>query len=143
MNHVIQWSALVLFVCVVALFAGCENKTPRPKTDAASTGSSQADGDRTQAKASVETAAAEAKQSASDAALTAKVKTALANDAGLSTLKLDVDSNAGVVRIKGHVESGEAKQRVQDVAKGVQGVRWVQNQISVAPSAPVPAAKGS
>jgi osmotically-inducible protein OsmY len=109
MTHFIQASSLFLFLCVVALVAGCDNKPPRPKTEA----------------------------------LTEQVKTALVRQAGVDAdaAQLEIESNAGVVRIKGQVDSDETKQRVHEAAKKVPGVKWVQDQTSVAPSAPVPSAK--
>lgn len=69
---------------------------------------------------------------ASNAALTAKVKTALAKDAGLKSLgKIDVDSNEGVVTLKGRVESADLKKKAGDVAKKVEGVKSVKNQLRV------------
>jgi hyperosmotically inducible protein len=69
---------------------------------------------------------------ASNAALTTKVKTALAKDAGFKTLgKIDVDSNEGVVTLKGRVESAEAKKKAEQVAKKVDGVKSVKNQLRV------------
>ena len=108
MIHFIQASSLLLFLCIIALVAGCDAKPPKPKTEAA---------------------------------LTEQVKTALVSQAGLDADKLQIESNAGVVRIKGQLDSDETKQKVQEVAKTVPGVTWVQDQTSVAPSAPVPSAK--
>jgi osmotically-inducible protein OsmY len=55
--------------------------------------------------------------------------------------KLEVDANGGVVRLKGTVDSDETRQKVHEAAKNVDGVKWVQNQMSVVPSAPVPSAE--
>ena len=69
---------------------------------------------------------------ASNAALTTKVKTALAKDAGFKTLaKIDVDSNEGVVTLKGRVESADAKKKAEQIAKQVDGVKSVKNQLRV------------
>ena len=119
----------------LAAAAGC-NKPPQPKTDASGGSSAaSASGTSTSFSPSENRIVAEAKSSAGDAALTAKVKTALANDAGLKTLKLDVDANSGVVSLKGRVANDETKQRIQEVTQSVPGVTWVQNQVSVAPNA--------
>lgn len=126
MRHLVQISSLLLFVCVLALVAACENKTPRPKTEA-SAGPSAA---QVQVQ---QVAATEERQSRKDAELTDKVKTAL----GPQAESLDIDSNAGVVRIKGQVDSDQTKQKVQEAAKAVPGVRWVQDQTSVKPEAAV------
>jgi hyperosmotically inducible protein len=69
---------------------------------------------------------------ASNAALTTKVKTALAKDSGFKTLaKIDVDSNEGVVTLKGRVESADAKKKAEQIAKQVDGVKSVKNQLRV------------
>ena len=66
------------------------------------------------------------------AALTTKVKTALANDAGLKTMtSIDVDSKDGVVTLKGKVDSAELKKKAGDVAKKVSGVKSVKNELKV------------
>ena len=66
------------------------------------------------------------------AALTTKVKTALASDAGLSTMtNIDVDSKDGVVTLKGKVDSADMKKKAGDVAKKVSGVKSVKNELKV------------
>src|SRR5262245_3509863 len=69
---------------------------------------------------------------AHSAALTTKVKTALAKDAGFKTLaNVDVDSKDGVVTLKGKVESADAKKQPEKIAKEVSGVKSVKNQLKV------------
>lgn len=134
--HFANQVALVIFLLMlITVVAGC-SKPPLPKTSATA-GSSSAVPRETKkeetAGQKLDNATAEAKRTAADAALTAKVKTALANDAGLKTLKLDVDANGGVVTLKGRVDSDDAKQRIHEIAQAVPGVTWVQNLVSVAP----------
>lgn len=77
-------------------------------------------------------ASPETKQKMSNAGLTGKVKSALAADVGLKTLAgVDVDSANGVVTLKGHVDSNDTKKRAEAVAKKVEGVRSVKNQLSI------------
>jgi len=71
------------------------------------------------------------KQDAKDATLTTKVKSALAADVGLSTLKIDVDSAGTTVTLKGTVDSADKKQRAEEVARKVDGVATVRNQLQV------------
>ena len=66
-----------------------------------------------------------------DAALTSKVHTALANDVGLKTLRINVDSDKGVVTLKGRVDSEDTKRRAEAVAKRVNGVTAVKNELQV------------
>jgi len=68
----------------------------------------------------------------SDATLTTKVHTALANDVGMRTMySINVDSEKGVVTLKGKVDSQATKQRAEDVAKRVSGVNSVKNELQV------------
>ena len=125
---------LIFMLATSLLVLGCENKTPKPKTEAgASSGASSRTFENAGQK--LDQASDEAKKSAGDAATTAKVKAALANDVGLKTLNIDVDSNAGVVTLKGQVDSLDTKNRAQAAAQSVKGVTWVQNQLSLAPGA--------
>jgi len=69
---------------------------------------------------------------AAGATLTTKVKTALASDAGLSTMtNIDVDSKDGVVTLKGKVDSADLKKKAGEVAKKVGGVKSVKNELRV------------
>ena len=70
-------------------------------------------------------------QATKDATLTAKVKSALAADVGLSTLMIDVDSAGNTVTLKGTVDSADKKQRAEEVARKVDGVATVRNQLAV------------
>jgi osmotically-inducible protein OsmY len=68
----------------------------------------------------------------SDATLTTKVHTALANDVGMRTMySINVDSDKGVVTLKGKVDSQATKQRAEEVAKRVSGVSSVKNELQV------------
>jgi hyperosmotically inducible periplasmic protein len=67
-----------------------------------------------------------------DAAVTARVHGQLAADEGLRTLTdIDVTTENGVVRLSGEVPNENMKQRVEAVAKKVDGVKRVQNDLRV------------
>ena len=66
-----------------------------------------------------------------DAAITAKVKTAVIGEPGLSALKIDVDTKDGVVTLTGTVDSAAMKDRAQQVAQSVSGVRSVVDNLVV------------
>ena len=83
------------------------------------------------AKEKAKQAGEEAKRATKSAALTGKVKSALAADVGLKTVKIDVDSEAGVVTLKGHVDSADTKARAEAAAKKVEGVSSVKNELTV------------
>jgi len=76
-------------------------------------------------------ATSEVKQDAKNAMLTGKVKAALAADVGLKTLKIDVDSAGTTVTLNGVVDSEETKRRAESVARGVDGVATVKNNLTV------------
>lgn len=65
-----------------------------------------------------------------DAVLTAKVKTAIATDAGAKTAAaVNVETYRGVVQLTGFVDSQDQVTRAVSAAKKVQGVRSVKNDI--------------
>jgi hyperosmotically inducible periplasmic protein len=72
-----------------------------------------------------------AKQGTKNAALTGKVKSALANDVGLKTLVINVDSEGSTVTLKGTVDNADTKSRAEQVAKKVEGVKSVKNELKV------------
>lgn len=76
-------------------------------------------------------ASTEIKQDTKNAALTAKVKSALAADVGLKTLRIDVDSMGSSVTLKGAVDSAETRRRAEEVARQVDGVATVRNELTV------------
>jgi hyperosmotically inducible periplasmic protein len=74
-------------------------------------------------------------QFGSDAALTSKVKTAIASDAGLgSASAINVQSYRGVVQLSGFVDSQDKVDRAAKAARAVEGVSKVENNIRVRPS---------
>jgi hyperosmotically inducible protein len=66
-----------------------------------------------------------------NAGMTAHVKAELIKEPILSALTINVDSDNGVVTLKGTVMTEEAKGRAGDIAKGVSGVTSVDNQLMV------------
>lgn len=66
-----------------------------------------------------------------DSALTAKVKTALARDSATSVYKVDVETFRGDVQLNGFVASDEAKSQAGRIAKSVDGVKSVSNNLRV------------
>jgi hyperosmotically inducible protein len=66
-----------------------------------------------------------------DVLIAAKVSTGLAADRNLSALKIKVASHAGVVTLRGPAPSAAAKARAEEIARNVQGVTSVDNQLAV------------
>lgn len=66
-----------------------------------------------------------------DAAVTAKVKTALVRDPVVKALQVDVTTFKGNVQLSGFVDNAEQKARAAQVASTVPGVTNVTNNITV------------
>ena len=66
-----------------------------------------------------------------DQTLTARVKSALFADPNVSGFQVNVDSYKGVVSLSGFVDTAAQKARAEDIARQVNGVRQVQNNLSV------------
>ena len=72
---------------------------------------------------------------ASDTALGTKVKTALVTSAGFGTAAdVNVQTFRGVVQLNGFVASQEQINRAGDVARAVEGVRSVDNNLRIKPA---------
>lgn len=65
----------------------------------------------------------------SDATITAKVKAAILNEPDLKSTEINVETFKGVVQLSGFVSSQAAVQRAGEVARGVKGVKRVQNDL--------------
>lgn len=76
-------------------------------------------------------AAHKAGQKLDDAAINAAINTQLAGDNDLSAIKINVDVKNGQVWLKGTAPSSTAKNRATDIAKSVDGVTKVHNQLTV------------
>ena len=75
-----------------------------------------------------------------DAAIEAKIKAKLATDVGATTItSVEVNVTNGVVTLAGPVGTLDEKQKIEAVARGVEGVRSVTDNIQVsAPQVPSP-----
>lgn len=66
-----------------------------------------------------------------DATVTAKVKTKFLADTGVSGLRIDVDTKAGVVTLTGTVPTAAEKRRAMEIAKATDGVKSVVDRLKV------------
>jgi len=64
-----------------------------------------------------------------DTAITAKVKTAIFNDASLKSAEINVETFKGVVQLSGFVNSAADIQRAVALVQGISGVRSVKNDM--------------
>jgi hyperosmotically inducible protein len=66
-----------------------------------------------------------------DAAFTTKVKAQIFNDPMLKLQQISVETMQNVVQLSGFVESSQVKSRAGEVARSVEGVHSVQNNLIV------------
>ncbi|PWB65469.1 MAG: transporter [Deltaproteobacteria bacterium] len=66
-----------------------------------------------------------------DKAITAKVKAALVEDPGVKALQIKVETFEGIVQLSGFVDGPEQITRAAEIAKGVEGVKSVKNDLIV------------
>ncbi len=68
-------------------------------------------------------------QTIDDSAISAKVKAAFAKDPGVRAVDVKVDTHLGAVQLSGWADSADEKARAEQLAKGVAGVKSVDNKI--------------
>jgi hyperosmotically inducible periplasmic protein len=68
---------------------------------------------------------------ASDTALTAEVKAALAADPAAKAHQIDVEINRGIVQLNGYVDSEENRAAAGRVASNIEGVSEVRNNLQI------------
>ena len=66
-----------------------------------------------------------------DAAITAKVKAALIGDPRTKARQVNVETRDGVVQLSGFVDNSEAKSTAEELARNVDNVKSVDNQLGV------------
>ncbi len=83
----------------------------------------------------VKGAATGAGTEATDSWVTSKVKIALFADERVKGRQVSVSTTDGTVWLRGKVDSEEAKMAAADIAKGVEHVKGVRNELQVVPAA--------
>lgn len=143
MKALTKITSVVAVSTIVLLGAGCDRKegdtTAREKVDNAVTTTEQGAQDAGNTAANTadnaaHTAAnttASAGQSIDDAAITTALKGKYVLDPDLKAIDIKVDTVNGVVTLTGTVPSPAAVDKATTVAKTVDGVKDVQNQLTV------------
>ena len=75
----------------------------------------------------------EAKQAASDGAITSKIKSKYLLEKNFKSLDVSVETKEGIVLLSGFVDSQATKSRAGKIAAGVKGVKAVSNGLVVKP----------
>lgn len=82
-------------------------------------------------RSSMQSAAYAMREESRDAALTTKVKTALALSKRIPAGQINVDSQGDVVTLRGEVSTEEVRERAGEIARDTPGVREVHNHLYV------------
>lgn len=82
-------------------------------------------------KDKTKSAAKDAKTGVTDSWVTAKTKIALFADDRVKGRQVHIDTKDGVVSLRGVVDTAEAKAAAAEVAKGIEGVKSVRNDLQV------------
>jgi osmotically-inducible protein OsmY len=116
-----------------SLLAGCQQRTSTVDTPSGSRSTTTVEASPAMKEAGRETkeAAAKAGDAMGDAAITAKVKTAFMADPDVKALQINVDTKDGVVALKGAVDGRTNVDKAVQIARGIDGVKSVDNQLTV------------
>ena len=130
MNHrLIVHPALALsataFVAGLVL-SGCEQRTATVATPSGTSSTTTVEPTRAAANT-----VARAGDAVGDAALTAKVKTALIADPDVKALRIDVDTKDGVVSLNGTADQRSNADKAVAIAKRIEGVKSVEDHLTV------------
>jgi osmotically-inducible protein OsmY len=85
----------------------------------------------TETQGPAETTAANAGRVVDDSVITGKVKAALVADPTTKAHQISVETFQGVVQLSGFVDTSEARSRATQVAKQVEGVKNVKNELEL------------
>jgi len=79
----------------------------------------------------VKTTERSSEQVVDDGAITTKVKSALAGDPRTKAHQINIETREGVVQLSGFVDSSEAKSTAEELARAVDNVKSVDNELDV------------
>jgi len=124
-------AALLSMLAAAALLAACEKKTTVTDTPGGNTSTTSTT--TVSPTTATERAVSKAGDAVGDAALTGKVKTALIADPDVKALRIDVDTKDNVVTLNGSADTQANADKAVTIAKGVEGVKSVENHLTVKP----------
>ena len=119
---------LGLTLSTAMLVAGCNNQNDGTNPDDMNSTGMNGTGDTSAAAAD---AANSVGAEIDDGVITTKVKSALLADDTVKGLDINVDTAQGVVRLSGAVDSQAQVDMATQIAKGVEGVKDVQSELTV------------
>ena len=132
MKSIYKISAITAVSAMILLSAGCDRKdddtTVGEKLDNTIAETKQ---ESKEAGNYVEQKTDQAVQSVDDAAITTTIKAKLVADDELKAIDINVDTSGGVVTLTGAAPSTTAVERATTIAKSVDGVASVKNELTV------------
>ena len=105
--------------------------TPSMDTASTNTPSMNAPSSTTPSDATTTNPVDKAVAATDDAAITAKVKTAILAEPGLKSLQINVDTKDGTVTLSGTVDNADLRDRAKQLASSTSGVKGVVDQLTV------------
>ena len=105
--------------------------TPSMDTASTNTPSMNAPSSTTPSDATTNNPVDKAVAATDDAAITAKVKTAILAEPGLKSLQINVDTKDGTVTLSGTVDNADLRERAKQLASSTSGVKGVVDQLTV------------
>lgn len=125
---------LAMFATSTWTTAGAQTTTDKIEQKAEGT-KDKAKGITDEATGKAKSVTENAKTSVSDSWLTAKTKIALFADKRVKGRQISVATKRGAVTLLGKVDSPESRSAASEIARGIQGVKDVKNDLQVVPSA--------
>jgi len=105
--------------------------TPSMNTPSTTTSSMNTPSSTTPSDATTTNPVDKAVAATDDAAITAKVKTAILAEPGLKSLQINVDTKDGTVTLSGTVDNADLRERAKQLASSTSGVKGVVDQLTV------------
>lgn len=132
MNSLNKIASISAVTAMVLLATGCDRKdnntTAGEKLDNTTAEVKQ---ESKEAGNYVEQKTDQAGQSIDDAAITTTIKAKLVADDELKAIDINVDTDGGIVTLTGAAPSATAVERATTIARGVDGVSNVKNQLTI------------
>jgi hyperosmotically inducible periplasmic protein len=122
-------SALLAALVAAVTLAACQQRpadTGAPRADQSAPSVAT-----TTPSTTAPTAVDKAVNATDDAAITAKVKTAILAEPGLKSLQINVDTKDGTVTLSGTVDNADLRERAKQLASSTSGVKGVVDQLTV------------
>lgn len=132
-KHSISAPLLALFLAMGA--SACQQEGPAEEAGRRIDKAAEQAGEKMeQARERLNEKAEQAGDYMDDAAITARIKADILNEALLKASQISVSTTNGIVKLSGSVDSQYAKDKSVEIARNVKGVSSVENELAVKPA---------